>query len=102
MIELDVETRRKPAPLASRNAAHYLVLGDFGARSTGTLAVDRDNLDEVLAGREVSLAGARIREIEDFHPDRLYQNCEVFRDLREGEPETIPTRPQASPKPDVG
>jgi type VI secretion system protein ImpC len=102
MIELDVETRRKPTPLASRNTAHYLVLGDFGARSTGTVSVDRDNLDELLASREVSLAGARIREVEDFHPDRLYQNCEVFRDLREDEPEPAPSRPQASPKPDLG
>jgi type VI secretion system protein ImpC len=102
MIEVDVEARRKPAPLAARNAARYLILGDFGARSSGTVSVDRDNLDDVLAGREVSLAGTRLREIEDFHPDRLFRSCEIFRDLREDQPEPAPSRPQASPQPDLG
>ena len=101
MMELEVETRRRPVALASRNPAHYLVLGDFGARSAAPVAVDRDNLDEILASREVNLAGNRIREIEDFHPDRLYRNCEIFRDLREAGTETTSARPQASPKPDL-
>lgn len=101
MIELDVETRRRPVALASRNPAHYLVLGDFGARPTAPVSVDRDNLDEILASREVNLAGNRIRELEDFHPDRLYRNCEIFRDLREAGTETPSARPQASPKPDL-
>lgn len=101
-MELDVEPRRKPAPLADPKAVHYLILGDFGARSTGTVSVDRDNLDEVLASREVSLAGTRMREIEDFHPDRLFRNCDVFSDLRMADAEPTPARPQASPKPDLG
>ncbi len=103
MIELDVQTRRKASPSVSSRAARYLVLGDFGGRSQGPVhAVDRDNLDEVIAKQEVGLAGTHIRELEDFHPDRLYQRFDLFRDPRDSEPEPPPSQPQASPRPDLG
>jgi type VI secretion system protein ImpC len=107
MIELDVQTRRKASPSVSDTAARYLVVGDFGGHSaqlpTGSAAVDRDNLNEVLARQAVSLAGTQIREIEDFHPDRLYQRFDLFRDLRDSEPEPPQaSQPQASPRPDLG
>jgi type VI secretion system protein ImpC len=106
MIELDVQTRRKASPSVSEYVARYLVLGDFGGRShgphTGPAAVDRDNLDEVLARQEVNLVGTHIREIEDFHPDRLYHRFDLFRDLRDSEPEPPPpSPPPASPRPDL-
>src|SRR5580704_6084809 len=102
MIELDVQPRQKALLSASVSAARYLVLGDFGGRSHGTHSVDRDNLDEVLTRQDVNLAGAHMREIEDFHPDRLYQRFDLFRDLRDSEPEPPPSPPQASPRPDLG
>ncbi len=106
-MELDVQTRRKTRIAVSENTARYLLLGDFGGRShgphSGPAAVDRDNLDEVLARQEVNLAGVSIREIEDFHPDRLYQRFDLFRDLRDAEPEPVPpSPPQTSPRPDLG
>jgi type VI secretion system protein ImpC len=64
--------------------------------------VDRDNLDTVLARCEVNLAGTQMRELEDFHPDRLYQRLDVFADLREEEPAATPARPQAAPRADLG
>jgi type VI secretion system protein ImpC len=107
MIELDTLTRRKARPSVSENVARYLVLGDFGGRPhgphPGPAAVDRDNLDEVLARQDVNLAGTAIREMEDFHPDRLYQRFNLFSDLRGSEPEPAPpSQPPASPRPDLG
>src|SRR5262245_13712010 len=94
-----------------------LVLGDFSGRgSRGATAppaqlasrrparVDRDNFDQVMAKLRPELhvpigdaAGARIPirfgELEDFHPDRLFQRLglvEALRDLRKrlGQPST--------------
>jgi type VI secretion system protein ImpC len=96
-----------------------LVLGDFSGRANrgvcepNTLAarrpvfVDRDNFEQVLAklGVELRLALAgshapnlplRFAELDDFHPDRLVQQVELFealRDLRRrlNNPKTFPS-----------
>ena len=86
---------------------HIAVLGDFTGRSNrgivktaGALssrrvcAVDRDNFSEVLSRLNVELQLAvlgekfpplriKIGELEDFHPDRLFANLEVFDALKE-------------------
>jgi type VI secretion system protein ImpC len=76
------------------------LLGDFSGRArrdpagSRLLAVDRDNLDEVLAGLgvELSLPGAgpdsrpvsvRFAGLADFEPDRLLERVEAFRQLRD-------------------
>jgi len=78
-----------------------LVAGDFSGRGARASApdrgrlkpvlIDRDNFDEVLAAMGVQLrlgregdAGAtlRFRELDDFHPDRIYQSLDIFRELR--------------------
>ena len=73
------------------------VLGDFtGRASRGVcdptlngrrfIAVDRDNFDAVLERLAPSLDGVRFTDIDDFHPDRLYERLPIFhklRDLRE-------------------
>src|SRR5208337_2904599 len=108
------------------------VLGDFSGRpSRGrtatsiancrTLLVDRDNFDEALAkmGPEVSLpiGGStaltlQFSELDDFHPDRLFEHAGIFRRLREvrlrlQDPATfaaaaeelgVTSEPQAAPK----
>lgn len=81
------------------------ILGDFSGRDNkqqyepGTIGkrrmieVDRDNLEDVLAGFGVNLhlwlgedAGEPIdiplRELADFHPDQLYRNVGIFGQLR--------------------
>ncbi len=81
------------------------VLGDFSGRDNKhdykpetigqrrMIAVDRDNLEEVLASFAISLQlwleddadepiDIPLRELDDFHPDRLYENVEVFGQLR--------------------
>jgi len=81
MIELGVEPRRKSIVIAEDEPAHYLILGDFGGRATEPLAVDRDNFDAVMQKLQVNLAGAAFRELDDFHPDKLYRNLNLFREF---------------------
>ena len=95
-----------------------LLLGDWSGRAnrkvsaTGAatgerrpLPVDRDNFDEVMARLGVALhlplAGARgprfplrFAELDDFHPDRLFAQLEIFASLKQtrerlGDPQTF-------------
>jgi len=83
------------------------LFGDFTARShrgiveagrviagREPLPVDRDNLDEVLArlhpelhvhlqGERDPAVRVRFAELDDFHPDRLYERLPVFEGVRE-------------------
>jgi type VI secretion system protein ImpC len=89
---------------ASEGSMRILILGDFSGqqsrrserpeiRERRPIVVDRDNLDQVIAKLDVELhlrAGdnnsrsvVRFRELEDFHPDRLYQRLELFQALRD-------------------
>jgi len=77
----------------SEKPFHILVIGDFSGRFSGDReapkltpqVVDRDDLDDVLKAMKVSLKiqGKKIlfRELEDFHPDRIYQALGSFEDL---------------------
>jgi type VI secretion system protein ImpC len=79
------------------------LLADFSGRpsrartgnrlaNSRTLLVDRDNFDSVPAklGSEVNLPiggnsalTVRFSELEDFHPDRLFERTEMFRRQRD-------------------
>ncbi len=79
------------------------ILGDFSGRANRGISdaktigkrravpVDRDNFDEVLSrsGAEIRLAigdgslHLRFSELEDFHPDRIFQHLEAFAKLRD-------------------
>src|SRR5579871_1802318 len=97
MMQFEVEARRS-RPRASTEADRYLVLGDFGGRATEPLTVDRDNIDDVLSRLEVKLGGLRLREIEDFHPDRLYTRMDEFAALRDTPEDDAPPEPTRAPK----
>jgi type VI secretion system protein ImpC len=106
MIAFDVEERKsKPAP--QRDAkTRYLLLGDFGGRGVQSVAApataDRDNIDEVLSRFDVSLAGLRMREVEDFHPDRIYHHLNQGMELVDsGGTEEEPSREHSSPRADL-
>jgi len=77
------------------------LLGDFSGRANRglldtnlsrrpILAVDRDDYGAVLArlgaGLQLAVGGApfelRFRELDDFHPDRLFSSLELFQALR--------------------
>src|ERR1700730_471056 len=79
------------------------ILGDFSGRANRGISdkrtigkrrvvlVDRDNFDEVLSrsGAEIQWAigegslHLRFTELEDFHPDRIFQHLEAFSKLRD-------------------
>ena len=81
MIELGVEPQRKSVAIAEDELADYLILGDFGGAATEPMTIHRNNLDAVMARMHVNLDGVSFREIKDFHPDRLYRNLDLFRQL---------------------
>jgi type VI secretion system protein ImpC len=97
MIELDVAPRRTKIVAPSDEPARYLVLGDFGGRVHEPLVVDRDNLNDVLSILQVNAGGIRMRELEDFHPDRLFQHLE----MAAAAPESTPTPEPSSPAADL-
>ena len=80
------------------------ILGDFSGRANRgiqdpqaigkrrAVLVDRDNFDDVLsrAGAEIRLPVGdsgelilRFSELDDFHPDRLFESLEIFGKLRD-------------------
>ena len=81
MIELGVEPKRKSVVTAEEEPADYLILGDFGAQAAAPVAIDRGNFDSVMASLQVSLEGAPFRELKDFHPDRLFRDRDLFREV---------------------
>ncbi len=82
MMELDVDSRRAAPPADSSAKANYLILGDFGGSPGKPMPVDRDKLPNALELLKVTLGGERVRQMDDFHPDKLYQRLSVFSDLR--------------------
>ena len=101
-VNLWASEERGLARPTSETPFSIAILGDFSGRANRGLSepetvgerrpylVDRDNLDEVLSKLrpELTLAtGSKIpllfefSELDDFHPDRLYQN-EAFQKLK--------------------
>lgn len=96
MIEVDVAPRRTKIVAPADEPSRYLVLGDFGGRRSDILQVDRDSINDVLALLHVSAGGMEIRDLDDFHPDRLFQRLEMGQAPAEREAE-----PAASPQADL-
>jgi type VI secretion system protein ImpC len=102
MIELGVEPKRKSVVIAEEEPAHYLILGDFGGRATEPLAIDRDNFDSLMTKLQVNLAGAPFRELEDFHPDRLFSNLSLFREFDPEPSQAKQASRPPTPQADIG
>ena len=84
-----------------------LLMGDFSGRPSGPIeprVIDRDNFEEVLAGMKpaVDLNGVALefREMDDFHPDQIYQSAAAFQNL-EPCPEPEPPPPPVAPRREV-
>ena len=96
-IKLDVGLGSEPAAEPTPNDPFgVVILGDFSGRGSRSDAlvgrspvkIDRDNFDEVLRllAPELELPGAgriAISELDDFHPDRLFEHQPFFAPLRE-------------------
>lgn len=101
-IEVRVGMDSPPAMPADDTPFHIAILGDFrgASRPADTpvssrrpIDIDRDDYDDVLArfapaARTATSDGAEgtivtFGDIDDFHPDRLYERMPLFRSLRE-------------------
>lgn len=91
------------AHLSPETPFRIAILGDFSGRANRGISdaetidkrrvvvVDRDNFDEVLSrlGADLQLVVGddslqlRFSEIEDFHPDRIFEHLEAFGKLRD-------------------
>jgi type VI secretion system protein ImpC len=100
----DDDEEKVPIPQTDQ-PFRIVILGDFSGRQNRGLfqkgpdlskqrflAIDRDNFDEVMArlGVELHLSVAgkghqsvsvRFHELDDFHPDRLFEQVSVFQSL---------------------
>ena len=101
---IDVDAGSQPSQEAPEPDTPFriLILGDFSGRASRGICepdlagrrpvlVDRDNFEEVLEKLRPGLRltpeiSLRFRELEDFHPDRIFERVELFgalRDMRE-------------------
>jgi type VI secretion system protein ImpC len=89
------ESKKARIEVAPEHPFRIAILGDFSGRGAQGAVndvpiarrrahlIDRDNFEEVLAAIEPSVGeGLTIREMDDFHPDHLYESVPVFRALR--------------------
>jgi type VI secretion system protein ImpC len=96
-VRLGSETQTSPEPLDPETPFRLLVLGDFSGAGPGPLAtlklhaVDRDVLEEELGRLDVTMdlplgngrsAEIELRDLDDFHPDRLLERVDVLAKLR--------------------
>jgi type VI secretion system protein ImpC len=93
-VEIDVGEEAEELPRPEPDTPfRILVVGDFtggSGRARRAIAVDRDNFDDVMARLEPELrlpfgtieAPLKFRELEDFHPDRLFERLPPFQALR--------------------
>jgi type VI secretion system protein ImpC len=93
-VKLDVNAGAEPSPavLDPETPFRILLLGDFSGPAARAArpqagwkprAIDRDNCDEVLARVGPEFSGMRFREMDDFHPDRIYRENQLFERLRD-------------------
>jgi type VI secretion system protein ImpC len=92
-VHLGEQEETEPVELDPERPFRILLAGDFSGRSWNhnpqgpftPQRIDRDNYDDVLASMKVSLnlqgVNLSLRELEDFHPDRIFQSVPVFQDL---------------------
>ncbi len=103
-FETEVSLEREAVPIPEDPPFHILVAGDFSGRNNllhsteaslntpKPLEIDRDNFEDVMKRLNVGLrlkAGSSgilplvFRELDDFHPDRIFAQIPLFEDLRD-------------------
>jgi len=100
-IETKITLETEAMPIDEESPFHILILGDWSGResrsstalSLGPIEIDRDNFDDVLRKLNVGLnlkfqgsgetaLSLNFTELDDFHPDKIFQQLPLFADLR--------------------
>jgi len=112
-VHLGEQSEVEPVELDPERPFRILLVGDFSGRawrknpskSFTPQVIDRDNFDEVLEHMQVglNLHGAHLsfREMEDFHPDRIYEAARMLFEEAERQlqrPEPPKTSAAAAPR----
>ena len=97
-VRIGTGTQASPEPLDPDTPFRLLVLGDFGGAGAGPLgtrtlhAADLDVLEEEMGRLQVTLdvplgggrrASIQLRDLDDFHPDRLLEKVDALSALGE-------------------
>ena len=99
-IDAGLDPESEPALVRSSGDPFRIVLlGDFGGRAArqeprllrDPILIDPDNFEQAMerlgTGLKFSAGGVpvsmRFRDLDDFHPDRVYRTLPVFQSLRE-------------------
>jgi len=113
-VHLGEQSESDPVELDEDKPFRILLMGDFSGRawrknpprSFTPHAIDRDNFEEVMEDMDVALklhgATLKFREIEDFHPDKLYHAAaplfrEVEKQLKKGDAAVRAAAPSPAP-----
>jgi len=92
-VHLGEQEEEQPLQLDPDRPFRILIAGDFSGRAwrenpSRTFVprrIDRDNIDDVLEAMHVRLnihgINLAFHELEDFHPDRIYQSADIFQNL---------------------
>jgi len=113
VLEGNTQTSLLSREVDSDTPFRILILGDFSGRANRKLSsgiagrrpilVDLDNFDDVMKEMlpTLKLPGGtlRFRELDDFHPDHIHRNAEIFRRLAEMRYEPKGTTAPAAPIP---
>ena len=103
-IDTGLDPENQPAfERSSGEPFRIVLLGDFGGRASrqeprllrDPILIDPDNFEHVMERLGVGLRlstegvslGIRFRELDDFHPDRLYETVPLFQSLRKARAE---------------
>ena len=100
--KVTLETEIMPIP--EDQPFHILILGDWSGKENQCvksdlseirpIEIDRDNFDQVLKklsvkldlnfqGNDENKLSLQFDELDDFHPDKIFQNLPLFADLRD-------------------
>lgn len=94
-VSFGIHPAPRQAVLQNDPVYRILVVGDLGAATPfqPPILIDRDDLDQVIQRLQVQTrvqlsagdpsVSIPIREFEDFHPDRLYNQLAIFGSMRE-------------------
>lgn len=103
-LETKITLKNEAMPIPESEVFRILLLGDWSGResrsnqtkfpSSRPLVIDRDNFDEVMRKLDVRLdlkfqdnekniLSLHFTELDDFHPDRIFQQIPLFSELRD-------------------